>query len=357
MQVLAAFVRTKALAASGQKSDVRQLRLHLSEEFSDAREHHEDEKEERDERERENWRNYSPEGTYEYFIGTLNKDYVPKYLIEVQAALSAIGKQNSGTYPLDLSKTVLEGITLEGNYENVSFYETHFKDCVFGNQSGEKTTSFRGDSFVRATFEKVEFIDSDIRKAHLDNSVLISATFNDSDFREATLTKARFSGGTKICKCKFNGTTWNESRIGDLIVWTERSTNSQITALKALRSAYFTDQSEVSDTDMTGAKFEGVKLVNTLFKRTLFKKGRYKGMSFERAILSGVIFENVDLSDSDFTEAQIGYEATFYNSSEHCKRREDYQENYSDEVVFAKAGIKRADLEKGKAIIIKATFS
>ncbi|WP_170943978.1 pentapeptide repeat-containing protein [Leptolyngbya sp. BC1307] len=340
MQVLAAFIRTKTSVVREQVSDTKQQDLHQYEEFSSARDHHEQEEEERFGGHYGNYEDMCA-GEYEYFIGALNEGYVPNHSVDVQVAVSAIGRRNlsdSSSYFLDLSKTLLEGIAFEGNYENVNFYKAHFKDCIFGTQSGEKYTSFRDDDFREAIFEKVEFKHSTFRKTRFNNSVFVSTTFKDTDLTGADLTKTQFSGGTKICGCKFIKTNWTESSIGGEI--------------RAPKFAYFTGKSEVRDTDFKDAKFTKANLVNALFK-----KGSYQGTSFEKAALSGVTFEDVNLRNSSFIGAQIGHESKLYMGYEQYGSRKRYQENYSDEVSFVDAGIKRADLEKGKAIIIEANFN
>lgn len=352
MQVLAAFIRTKTSVVREQESDTKQPDIHEYEPFSSHREYYEQEQEREQEERFGEYQDHENlcAGEYEHFIGTLNKNYVPNHLIDIQAAVSVIGRRNLGdssSYPLDLSKTLLEGITFEGNYENVSFYNAHFKDCIFGIQTGKEKTSFRDDNFNEAIFEKVKFEGSAFRKAHFKNSVFISATFiKDADFTGADLTETKFSGGTKICGCKFIKTTWTKSNIGGQI----KVPKSEKTSAG---SASFMVISEVRDTDMESATFTEANLVNILFE-----EGSCQRTRFEKATLSGVTFKDVNLSKSIFIEAQIGCESKFdMDYKPYGRSRKDYQENYSDQVSFVNAGIERADLEKGKAIIIEVEFS
>ncbi len=357
MQVLAAFIRTKASIAQEQRSDD----LHKYDEFSLYGDCREDEQESLQEalmggRSSEELERDAYAGDYKYFVGTLNESYVPNQSIDVQAAVSAIGRRDLGdssSYLLDLGKILLEGIVFEGNYENISFYKAHFKGCIFGTRLEKEKASFRDNNFREANFEKVEFKHSDFRKAHFNNSVFISTTFkDDADFTEAHLTETQFSGGTKICGCKFIRADWTNSNIGGQI---------KVPVLKSNKTpaqrALFMARSEVKNTDITGVTFTGAKIVSTLFEECT--GGDCQKTSFKKAKLSDVTFKNFRLNKHSFIGAQIGHESKFSIDDRygHEKSRKSHQENYSDQVNFVKAGIRRADLEEGKATIIEANFS
>lgn len=272
----------------------------------------------------------------------MNGGYAPNYLVDVQTAVSAIGRQNSGLYLLDLSKTLLEGITFEGNYKNVSFYKAHFKDCMFGTYAKEEYTNFRNDNFAEAVFEKVDFKHSDFQEARFANAVFISTTFEDVYFKKVDLTETQFSGGTKIYGCDFTQTIWIKSSVGSEL-------NVPKPGKGSVQSVSFMSRSEVKKTYLEKANFEGAELINTLFEQ-----GNYQQTIFRKATLSGVTFKDIDLSTSDFCGAQIGYKSKFYMGYGQYGWRGDYQKNYSDEVSFVNTGIKEKDLKEGKAVIVKS---
>ena len=96
-------------------------------------------------------------------------------------------------------------ITFEGNYENISFYKTHFKGCTFGIPSEQKRTVFQSNNFSEATFEKGTFERCYFRGDYLTNSTFVSSTFKNVDFVDVKMMKSSFSGGTYIAGCQFIG--------------------------------------------------------------------------------------------------------------------------------------------------------
>lgn len=352
MQVLAAFIRTKTSVVREQESDTKRQDLHEYDPYSLAREIYEQEQEECRSREPD-YREDCELRLFEsavYYIGTLNERYVPNHLIDVQVAVSAIGRQNldgNSSYSLDLSKTLLEGITFEGNYKNVSFYKTHFKDCIFGIQLGKESASFSGNNFSEAIFEKVKF--NYCRFEHTDfiNSVFISSTFKGTNFGvEVDMTETKFSGGTYIDECQFEKTILVGSSIGDEIKVPRTKTSSA-------QSAHFMARSEVRNTDFIKADLTEASLVNVLFSGGSCKKET----SFNESKLSSVTFEDIELGDTDFTGARIGHLQEFHIGNGQYEWRACYQENYSNEVSFINAGIKRADLEEKAIIITEPNFN
>ncbi len=341
MQVLAAFVRTKAYAGSNQEPGEK---LYLCEEFSSAKDNHEEEQERRfgsfDDSYEDIYR-----GEYEYYKGTVNMNYVPNHLADVQAAVSVIGRQNSGTYPLDLSKTLLEGLTFEGNYKNVSFYKAHLIACILGRPTENKLDKFQNNDFTEAVFERVKFRNSNLTEARFNKSVFITTDFANCNFTEANLAETQFSGETKIYKCTFPRSTWIRSSMGREVIvpsFKGRSGNNSIC---------FEERSEVKETDITGANFEAAEIINTLFEG-----GKYQKAEFQKTKLSGVTFKNVDLSSSNFAGAEIGHEAKFYMGYRQLVSRRSHLKTYFDQVIFKNAGISKTELE-AKATIIEADFT
>lgn len=337
MQVLAAFVRVKASEIVGRETSLEENNSHNYEEFSDSRDFAEREHEER----------YGPgydepdPEYYEYYLGTLNENHISNYLIDVQAAISAIGKRDfkdSDLFSLDLSQTRLDGITFRGNYKNINFHRTRFRDCIFGSDINTGGANFLQSNFREAVFEKAEFKYADFREVRFDSSIFLTSTFEGTDFRSSYLLGAKFSGRTNINKCHFESADLTRVSVGGEIKLLKPDKK------KRMRTC-FKEESEVKGTFFRDANFTEAHLSDVLFE-----EGGYQKTKFVGAVLRGVTFRSIDLSSTNFSRSRIGIEYDEYTAQEH------FRDDRSDGVSFIDTGLAQADLEKAKATLKDVSF-
>ncbi len=338
MQVLAAFVRVKTSTIVRQEASIEENAPHRYEEFSSYK----------DFCEREQEALYGPdydEGPdpeyYEYYLGTLNENHTSSYLIDVQAAISAIGKRDfkdSDLFSLDLSQTRLDGITFRGNYKNINFHRTRFRDCIFGSDINMGDANFLQSNFREAVFEKAKFKYADFREVRFDRSIFLTSTFEGTDFRSSHLLGAKFSGRTNINKCHFESADLTRVSIGGEIKLLKPDKK------KTMRT-YFKEESEVKGTFFRDANFTGAYLSDVLFEEGSCQKTKFIG-----AVLRGVTFRSIDLSSANFSRSRIGIEYDEYTAEEH------FRDDRSDRVSFIHTGLARADLEKVKATLKDVGF-
>ena len=238
----------------------------------------------------------------------------------------------------DLSKTILSGLDLsdldlEGaNLTETICIETNFSRCNLKNSIFNKTIANKAN-FTNASLEKANikkslfnkailtqtklkdskiymsiFGEAKLAKTDLSEAIVKMSTFQKANLEEvifckskldkiaiskSNITKGNFAR-SKISKCIFQEDTLNNVNFTEVNLESTIFTNSKLehisfnkSQLNNLRTAM---GSELVESDFTQTKIE-----NACFRNTVLNKANFKG-----SVIKGSIFEECDLTESDF---------------------------------------------------------
>jgi len=214
------------------------------------------------------------------------------------------------------------------------------KHIAFGSQMKYHSMIFDNANLTEACFETSVFVQSTFKGTNLKMAIFCNSHFVDVDFSDADLSDANFDGATMVnvnfSSANLCRTNFQNAKIINSI-WPRKATNFYDTV--------FTNASIVS-TDWKSLNFKNVLLTGTVFKTCSFRNSQFpklleqvsfidcsiskcsfnscSGLHFygEKSIISDsrfsdmvscCSFENVALSDSDWTNATLD-DISFINS-------------------------------------------
>ena len=154
--------------------------------------------------------------------------------------------ENETIFTQDLSMSVFWDRKFSKiNFENVNFSGSYFTDCKFENCIFEKTV-MRKSEFTNCTFKSCNLINSSFSKVEFDNNLFIDCQFYKvnlgwSCWLNCILRKTKFE------RVDFEGSTFSDLKIKDLIVLNLNFTETFPTKFYKSNSKEFVEVKSQSD--------------------------------------------------------------------------------------------------------------